>query len=64
MNWNDTLKKIGKRILIGVVSFLGIKAITNVIDGKDILGKKVTPKVTTTDYKGDVHLGTNDYEVV
>ena len=47
--------------LIAKGVFAGIK---NVMNGKDILGKKkVVRKETYVDYKGDVILGSNDYQI-
>lgn len=63
----QALKIFGKICLwigISVVSegvFFGIK---NLIEGKDFLGtKKVEPTKTYVDYKGDVIMGKNDYEI-
>lgn len=63
MDWKKTLQKIVSNIFIGVISLMGMKAAKNVMDGKDVLGRKIVPKTTKTDYRGDIHLGTDDYEV-
>ena len=61
---------VGKKLLIWVISGLIVKTIfagaKNVLDGKDILGRKITdpPKKTYVDWKGDVRLCRKDYQIV
>lgn len=65
MDWKDISVKIMQKLLIGTVALLGMKAVENVIDGKDVLGRDPNPEKTRFDrYKGEVHLGTDDYEVI
>lgn len=64
-----SLANVGKRILVkvttGIVAILCLKAIDNIVDGKDIFGRDPDPKKTRVDkYSGDVYLGTDDYTIV
>ena len=65
MDWKDLCAKALKKILVFTISSLGIKAVMNVMDGKDILGRDPNPEKTRVDeYKGEIHLGSKDYTVV
>lgn len=64
LSWKDVGKEILKNIVIGVTSVLCIKAVKNVINGKDILGRTPDPKETRVNYKGQIVLGEDDYTVV
>ena len=62
------MNAITKKIVIGVTEILICKGIifvcNNVMEGKTILGnkRKAKPK-TTTDWKGRIWLGTQDYKI-
>lgn len=64
MDWKDISMKIIRKLLVGTIALLGMKAVENVIDGKDLLGRDPSPEKTRVNYKGEVHLGTDDYEVI
>lgn len=61
------MKKLGQRLLVFIVGSLIVDgiyyAISNVMDGKDILGHNIDRKETKVDWRGRIHLGENDYLV-
>ena len=61
------MKQFGKKLLLFVVGNLIVEgiicAVTNVMEGKDILGNEPDPRKTRADMKGKIHLGTDDYLV-
>ena len=62
------MKTFAKKLLVFVMGSLiadfAYSAITNIMDGKDILGNQIERKEHHVDPKGRVHLGTNDYQIV
>ena len=61
------MKQFGKKLLLFVIGNLIVEgivcAVTNMMEGKDILGNEPDPKKTRVDRKGTIFLGTDDYEV-
>lgn len=64
MNWKDIAIEACKKIIVGTIAILGLKAVDNVVNGKDILGRDPDPSETRVDGKGDILLGTDDYKIV
>ena len=65
MNWKELGKKILQNVLIGAASAVGIKAVNNVIDGKDVMGRNLDPKKTRMKpFSQDIYLGTDDYTII
>ena len=62
------LKRLGKAIAVFVVGTLVANTVTdgltNLSEGKTFFGKEKKHKKTEIDWKGNVHLGSSDYEVV
>ena len=63
------MAKTGKKILALVVGNLIVwgvaEALNKKLDGKTATGRKIDPKKKTyVDWKGNVRLGTNDYQIV
>lgn len=61
------MSKFGQKLLVFIIGSLIVDgiyyAMTNIMEGKDILGNEPDPKKTRVDREGRVHLGTNDYLV-
>ena len=62
------MKRLGQAILVYVIGNLiidaSIRAMDNIIEGKDILGNKIEKKHYRVDLLKRIHLGREDYQVV
>lgn len=61
------VKKLGQKLLTFVIGSLlaegVIEGVKNISAGKTFFGKEKIKKENKMDWKGNVHLGTNEYEV-
>lgn len=64
MDWKDIGASVLKKILVGTVSILSLKAMKNILEGKDLIGR--TPEQQRVK-KGNytvIDLDEDDYTVV
>lgn len=61
LSWKEILGRALKKILIGTIAVLGVKAVENVVEGKDILGRKVNDN---PEKNPKIILNESDYKVI